>query len=73
MCRPTSQSVWYRVCVLSKEGLIETLGIAVSKQSCNLLFQDRLQCLWQVSTLGHCMNMERKKMVRRIYGREQII
>lgn len=45
---PTSQSVRYGVRVFAEVGLVEALCVAVSKQSGDLLLQDRSNHLWQL-------------------------
>lgn len=45
---PTGQSVRYGVGVLGEVGLVEALCVAVSKQSGDLLLQDRSDHLWQL-------------------------
>lgn len=50
---PTSQSVWYGVRVLGEVGLVEASGIAVSKESGDLLLEHRPHHLRQVLALRH--------------------
>lgn len=49
---PTSQSVRYGVRVLAEVGLVEALCVAVSKQSGDLLLQNRSNHLGQLLAVG---------------------